>query len=147
VSGAREARAGGGHEKQAPAYRHSIRVRYGECDMQQVVFNANYLAYIDDAIDTWLRDRIGPYEVAGFDCMVKKITLEWQSPARFGEVVDFDVGVTRWGRTSFDIGVTATVNGRPVLTATVVYVSTVPGEPTPTPAPDAVRAVLGGPST
>ena len=37
------------------AYRHALRVRYGECDMQQVVFNANYLAYIDDAIDTWMR--------------------------------------------------------------------------------------------
>jgi acyl-CoA thioesterase FadM len=30
-------------------YRHTIRVRYGECDMQRVVFNAHYFAYCDDA--------------------------------------------------------------------------------------------------
>jgi len=27
------------------SYRHTVRVRYGECDMQSVVFNAHYLAY------------------------------------------------------------------------------------------------------
>jgi YbgC/YbaW family acyl-CoA thioester hydrolase len=34
---------------------HEIRVRYGEVDMQRVVFNANYLAYCDDAADLWFR--------------------------------------------------------------------------------------------
>ena len=37
------------------AYVHTIRVRYGECDMQRVVFNANYFAYCDDAVDAWTR--------------------------------------------------------------------------------------------
>ena len=27
--------------------------------MQKVVFNANYLAYIDDATDTWFREALG----------------------------------------------------------------------------------------
>ena len=29
-------------------YRHEIRIRYGEVDMQRHVFNAHYLAYVDD---------------------------------------------------------------------------------------------------
>ena len=33
----------------------SSPVRYGECDQQGVVFNAHYLAYVDDALDQWLR--------------------------------------------------------------------------------------------
>ena len=37
------------------AYRHSIDVRWGEVDMQGVVFNAHYLAYIDDTLERWLR--------------------------------------------------------------------------------------------
>ena len=41
----------------ADRYRHSLRIRYGECDMQGVVFNANYMAYVDDAVDTWVRER------------------------------------------------------------------------------------------
>ena len=42
--------AGCGHG--VPAH---VRVRYGEVDMQRVVFNAHYLAYCDDAADLWFR--------------------------------------------------------------------------------------------
>ncbi len=125
-------------------YVHHIRVRYGECDMQRVVFNANYLAYIDDAVDTWVRASLGHFEDLGFDFMVKKCTIEWQSGAEFGDTIDLAVGVSRWGNTSFDVAVTGTVGERPVFTATLVYVSTTPGSATPTPVPDSVRAALAG---
>ena len=78
-------------------YRHRVRVRYGECDMQQVVFNANYLAYVDDAIDSWMREVLGDFEELDFDFMVKKATIEWQSAARRGDLLELDVAVVRWG--------------------------------------------------
>jgi acyl-CoA thioester hydrolase len=112
--------------------------------MQHVVFNANYLAYIDDAIDCWFRQALGHFEEHGFDFMVKKITIEWQSPARFGDTIDLEVIVGRWGRTSFDVIVSGVVGDRPIFDASLVYISTTPGEPTPTPVPDAVRAALDG---
>ncbi|MDQ3434437.1 MAG: hypothetical protein M3481_07100 [Actinomycetota bacterium] len=34
-------------------FRHRMRVRYSECDLQGVVFNAQYLAYSDSA--PWAR--------------------------------------------------------------------------------------------
>jgi acyl-CoA thioester hydrolase len=126
-------------------YRHQVRVRFGDCDMQQVVFNANYLAYIDDAVDQWFREALEPHgghEQLGFDFMVKKITLEWQSPARYREILVLDCSVSRWGRTSFDVTVQASVGERPVLTAVLVYVSTVPGEATAAPIPGVVRQAL-----
>ena len=126
-------------------YRHPVRIRYGECDMQKVVFNANYLAYIDDATDTWMRTALGEFETTGFDFMVKKVTIEWQSAARFGELLELDVEVRRWGTSSFDVGVTGRVGERSVLEAKLVYVSTVPGHATPRPVPDEVRMALGGP--
>src|SRR4029079_4289984 len=58
------------------SYRHTVRVRYGECDMQSVVFNAHYLPYCDDAIDTWFRSVLaadGGMEHLGFDFMVKSV--------------------------------------------------------------------------
>jgi acyl-CoA thioester hydrolase len=128
-------------------YSHRIRVRYGECDMQSVVFNANYLAYIDDATDSWFRKALGNFEELGFDFMLKKITLEWQTPARFAEDLVLAVRVSRWGNTSFDVEVIATVGERPVLTATAVYVSTTPGSPDPTPVPAAVRDALAAVAT
>jgi acyl-CoA thioester hydrolase len=126
------------------AYVHHIRIRYGECDMQRVVFNANYLAYIDDAVDTWVRTTLGHFEDVGFDFMVKRCSIEWQSGAGFGDELDLAVEVVRWGTTSFDVGVVGTVEERPVFTATLVYVSTTPGAPTPVPVPDHIRDALSG---
>ena len=100
--------------------------------------------YIDDATDTWFREVLGTFESSGFDFMVKKITIEWQSAARFGETLELDAEVTRWGNASFDVGIVGRVGDRRVVTATLVYVSTVPGQATARPVPDAVRTALGG---
>ena len=43
-------------------FQHTVRVRYGEVDMQRVVFNAHYLAYCDDAADLWFRTIGAPLE-------------------------------------------------------------------------------------
>jgi acyl-CoA thioester hydrolase len=110
--------------------------------MQGVVFNAHYLAYVDDAADTWFRTRLGQYEEHGFDCMVKKATIEWASPARFGDELDLAVHVSRWGRASFDLEVVGTVGAREVFTATVVYVSTTPGAAKAVEIPPSVRDAL-----
>ena len=49
--------------------------------------------------------------------MVKRIELEWQSPARFGDTIELDCSViARWGTTSFDVDrPSAAVGERPVL--------------------------------
>ncbi|OAI43688.1 hypothetical protein AYO38_10490 [bacterium SCGC AG-212-C10] len=119
-----------------------VRVRYGECDQQGVVFNANYLAYADDVIGQWFNAVIGSWAESGFDCMVKKATIEWSSPAKSGDIIEFRPSVTRWGNTSFDITIRATVEGRHVVDILLVYVSTVPGKNTPCPVPANIRAGL-----
>ena len=43
------------------AFRHRLRVRYSECDMQGVVFNANYLTYFDTAVTELWREAIGAW--------------------------------------------------------------------------------------
>jgi acyl-CoA thioester hydrolase len=124
------------------AYRHDVRIRYGECDMQRVVYNANYLVYIDDATDTWMRSALGDFEARGFDFMVKRIAIEWSSPARFGDALTLELEVGRWGGASYDVEVRGHVGERPVFEATLVYISTVPGEAKPAPVPDWVKAAL-----
>ena len=39
--------------------RHRFRVRYVDCDAQRVMHNAHYLAYVDDAVDSWFREALG----------------------------------------------------------------------------------------
>jgi acyl-CoA thioester hydrolase len=120
-------------------YRQRIRVRYGECDMQGVVFNANYLVYVDDVIERWLAAALEP---GAMDYMVKKALLDWDSPARMGETLDLTGTVSRWGNTSFDIVVRGEVAGRAVFTATLTCVNVKPGTHTPAPVPAEVRTAL-----
>lgn len=126
----------------AMGYRFSFRPRYIDCDAQRVMHNANYLAYVDDAVDCFFRERLGGFEEHGFDAMVKKATVEWQAPARMHDTVECDVRVSRWGNTSFDVEVVGTIGGEPCFTAFLVNVSTTPGAPVPTPVPEAIKAAL-----
>ena len=65
-------------------FRHQVRVRYGECDQQGVVFNANYMAYLDDATEVWVRSFSpnGDYRELGWEWMVVRATIEWSSSER-----------------------------------------------------------------
>ena len=42
-------------------FEELFRIRYGECDAQGVVYNANYMAYCDHAFDAFLRKTFGNY--------------------------------------------------------------------------------------
>lgn len=127
---------------------HEIRVRYGEVDAQRVVFNAHWLAYIDDALTRYLEhlgfDPKSTFleESSGFDVMLVKATLEWKGPAGFDDLVRIAVRPSRLGGSSFDLTYTCEVDGSPILEAVVTYVSVVPGENRSQPIPDRVRAVL-----
>ncbi|MEW2353884.1 thioesterase family protein [Spirillospora sp. NPDC029432] len=132
-------------DEQSEAFTHRIRVRYSDCDMQGVVFNSNYFVYLDDTMDMWLQERLGRHFHEEFDYMVKKASLEWDAPARMREVVEMRPEVTRWGRSSFDVRVRLSVEGRPVGTAEFVFISVKPGAhepPVTVPVPDEVRAAL-----
>jgi acyl-CoA thioester hydrolase len=122
-------------------YRHEVRVRYGDCDMQQVVFNAHYLAYSDDAVMCWFTSRLAA-RMHEFDCMLKSVNIIWHRPLRLGDIATLDCVVTRWGNTSFDVLIRGHVAGEPSFDTSIVYVSTTPGAPKPTPVPEWVRSAL-----
>ena len=103
-------------------YSMDIKIRYGEVDRQGVVFNAHYLAYLDDVVDSWLREFEGDFESLGWDLMLKNVNLEWHGPAGIGEVLIIEAHVSRWGNTSFDVSFEVKVEKRLVLTSTIVYV-------------------------
>ena len=124
-------------------YRHEIRIRYGEVDVQGHVFNAHYLAYVDDALEQWLRSLFGDDDYTGqLDLVVKKAELTWSSGARNGEVLAIDIMTTRIGRTSVEMRFAGSVGERPIFEAVMTYVSITPGTLTPAPVPDHLRALL-----
>jgi YbgC/YbaW family acyl-CoA thioester hydrolase len=109
--------------------------------MQQVVFNANYLMYCDLAMTGWMASL--DFSISQIDWMLVKVGIEWQSSATFGDVLDVDLGVARWGTKSFDTAFRGTVAGRGVFSATITYVCVAPGTTDTMRIPDDVRDRLG----
>jgi len=66
-------------------FSYFLRVRYGECDAQKVVFNSRYGEYVDLAAGEFLRTLGFEHEIqtAELDYQVVKQTTEWRAPARF----------------------------------------------------------------
>src|SRR6266850_6007136 len=84
-------------------FRYYLRVRYGECDAQKVVFNARYGDYVDVAINEFIR-AIGFSDAlinGDLDFQLVKQTIEWKAPARFDQVLEIAVAAKHLGTTSF----------------------------------------------
>jgi acyl-CoA thioester hydrolase len=94
----------------AESFRHELRVRYGECDPQGIVFNANYLLYFDVVFTELWRVAVGPWQEMverGVDAVVAEANVKFLAPARYDDVLTLAAQVARLGRTAIttDIGV------------------------------------------
>jgi acyl-CoA thioester hydrolase len=107
-------------------FKYFLRVRYGECDAQKVVFNARYADYVDLATAEFLR-AIGyeqEIQTGEFDYQLVKQTLEWRAPARYDQVLEISVAAKHLGTTSFTFFTEFRVAGNEavIATAETVYV-------------------------
>jgi acyl-CoA thioester hydrolase len=86
-------------------FRYYLRVRYGECDAQKVVFNSRYSDYVDVSINEFLRaiGILGDFVDGHLDFQLVKQTIEWRAPARFDQVLELSIRATRLGNTSFTL--------------------------------------------
>jgi acyl-CoA thioester hydrolase len=81
----------------------ALRVRYGECDPQQIVFNANFFAYFDVAMTELWRAAIGRYDLMmerGVDMVVAEASARFLGAARFDDELELEVSITRLGTTA-----------------------------------------------
>ena len=103
-----------------------LRVRYGECDAQKVVFNARYGDYVDVAVNEFIRAiGFGDALINGdLDFQLVKQTIEWKASARFDQVVGLSMTAPHIGRTSFTLRTEFRIAGdeRVIATAETVYV-------------------------
>jgi acyl-CoA thioester hydrolase len=84
-------------------FEHRLRVRYGECDPQGIVFNANYLLYFDVAYTEMWRAAIGPWDQMaehGIDSVVAETNLRFRAPARFDDELELRCAIRDLGTTS-----------------------------------------------
>lgn len=85
------------------AFRHTLRVRFQECDPQGVVYFARYPEYYDLTITELWREAFGSYQAmvdTGTDMVVAEQSIRYRAPALFDELIEVDVTIDRLGETS-----------------------------------------------
>jgi acyl-CoA thioester hydrolase len=127
------------------AFRHEFPVRYAEVDMQGVVFNSHYLAYVDEAMSHWMRAARYDYGDEAFDFMVRHAEVDWQGSATYGDMVQIDCRTERWGSTSFDIGFDIKVRETTIVLIKLTYVGIDPATKTKSQIPDTFKSALSVP--
>jgi acyl-CoA thioester hydrolase len=109
----------------AQRFTHRLRVRYGECDPQGVVFNANYVAYLDVVFTELWREALGRYQDlvdSGVDTVVAEVHIRYVGSAGFDDEIEFEARIVHLGSTSMVTEVDARVSGRPVVSARLRHV-------------------------
>lgn len=130
----------------AGPFVHTLRVRYGECDPQGVVFNAHYLAYFDLALtELWRAAVDGGYKLMvdrGIDLVVAEATVRYRASAGFDDVLDVAMGVARLGTTSMQTTFAVTRAGEPIVEGDMRHVFIDLATRGSTPIPDWLRPEL-----
>jgi len=121
----------------------SSPVRFVECDQQGIVFNAHYLVWADEAVNTWwLRRGVDWSAVSalGIEYVVVASALEWRASARYGDTVEVDADVEKLGRTSLTLRFVIRVGERECCVVRTTYVCTTGG--TSSPWPEEIRSLV-----
>jgi acyl-CoA thioester hydrolase len=129
----------------AKEFSHRIRVRFSDCDPQNVLFYANHLEYFDVAITELWREATESYDAmteGGVDVVVAQASIRYLAPVRFDAEVDVSVAITRLGNTAMSSRLVISEAGelRSEGELRHVFVSVDSGEKLPI--PGAIRAGL-----
>ncbi|TEB07408.1 Acyl-CoA thioester hydrolase YbgC [Pelotomaculum schinkii] len=115
-----------------PGYRfkHRLKVRFSEVDSAQIVFHAHFLNYLDIAVSEYFSEglkleRVEMAKSGKFAYIVKKVTLEFDTPAVVNDWLNIWCKTVEMGNTSFVMRFLITRDGedKPLLKAENVYVS------------------------
>ena len=126
-------------------FTHRFRVRWGECDPQNIVFNAHYVAYFDMAITELWREALGGYTsmvAAGTDMVVAEANVRYLGPAGFDDELEIEVTIAKMGTTSITSAHTVRKGDDVVVGGWLRHVFIDAATKEKTPIPEEIRAKL-----
>ncbi len=89
------------------AFHWPVRVYWEDTDAGGVVYYANYLKFMERARSEWLRALGFEQDVlrdeAGVVFVVRRVEIDYLSPARFNDALDVSVGLHEAGRASLAV--------------------------------------------
>ncbi|MBI3898300.1 MAG: tol-pal system-associated acyl-CoA thioesterase [Gammaproteobacteria bacterium] len=131
-----------------PAFILPVRVYYEDTDAGGVVYHSNYLKFMERARTEWLRslgfelDELAQREGALF--VVRSANVEFLRPARFNELVNVTVTLSKRRSASFTLMQQIRRADEPLCEGEIRIVCLDVSSFTPRPLPDAVAARLDG---
>ena len=129
-------------------FRHTVRTRFNEIDVQGRVFNAHWMTYFDEAFAEFIASLGQPVEDSELmHSVLVKSTIEWKGTARYRDDISIVVTASRIGNSSFDLRFDAAVRDEPVCTATNTYVNVDADTGRSRPLSDGLRHLLEGATT
>ena len=132
----------------ATTFTMPLRVRYAECDMQDLAFNAHYLTWVDMALTDALTELFGGYRAlidAGLDLVVADARLQYRAPARFDDRLEVHTVLSPPGNTSLQSAFTITRDGQLLAECAMTHVCVDTATYRKLPWPDWLRAKLPQP--
>jgi acyl-CoA thioester hydrolase len=127
-------------------FSHQLRVRYAECDAQQIVFNANWFLYYDTVMTEYWRELIGGYghlpEKFGTETVVAETGARFRGAGRFDDLLDFRVKIARVGTSSLRAEIDALRDDELLVEGFLEYVFVDAKSFQPVPIPGVVREQL-----
>ena len=128
-----------------PPYKYSAltRVWFSDTDAQGVVYYGRYLPYFDHARTEYHR-HLGSLGLDGAELVMRASTVEYHAPARFDDLLEIFVRVSRLGRTSlaYELCAQRLPEEALMVTATQTIVLVDLASRRPTPLPEASRVPI-----
>jgi len=125
-----------------PPFKYSAltRVWFSDTDAQGVVYYGRYLPYFDHARTEYHR-HLGSVRTDGAEFVMRASNVEYHAPARFDDLLECFVRVSRLGRTSigYELCALRLPDETLMVTATQTLVLVDLATRRPTPIPDAAR--------
>lgn len=126
----------------------SLRVRWAEVDLQKIVFNGHYLMYLDTAMAGYWRAMALPYHETmahfGGDMFVRKASVEYLASARYDDMLDVGLKLSRIGTSSMLFTGCVFRGEQALVTGELVYVYADPVAQVSRPVPEGLRDLLLG---
>lgn len=92
-------------------YRRKIPIEFNHCDPAGIVFYPRYLEMTNSLVENFFREMMDyPFArmmAEGVGTPTVKLEMEFRSPSRLGEVIDWTLTVRRIGRTSAKLRIAA----------------------------------------
>ena len=130
-----------------PPFKYSAltRVWFSDTDAQGVVYYGRYLPYFDHARTEYHR-HLGRVSVPGCEFVMRASSVEYHAPARFDDLIEAFVRVSRIGRTSmaYECAAYRLPDDTLMVTAQQTLVLVDIDRRRPTPVPDEFRVAIRG---